>query len=238
MRIWRLQYPIDDRSFATADLREDWTLRELLCKTCGRYGPGSQPPVLEWDPGSDRVGDFTWASITIAIVTERVCADLQSRFTGFRCLPAEMYQDPKLKRPKRPTKRTKPRVWLPYEGPKLFELRPIVWVHEDPTRTTAEVTHRCEQCGRESRQLLGIEVHTHQAEVVSPFPNYELRWLEIREPRQPGMGLYIRAADLGDADFFGVHEFPGWPFCTDAAKEFIEEQGYSNVAFLEMGEAI
>ena len=60
----------------------------------------------------------------------------------------------------------------------------------------------------------------------------------IHTPRQPGKGIFVREADLGGADFFEVVEFPSRVLCTDRAKCFIEEQEFTNVTFLEVGDLI
>jgi hypothetical protein len=172
-------------------------------------------------------------------MTERVAGELQRHSKGFELGPVEMVQSPKLKRPKRPTKRSKPRVWLPYEGPPLYELWLTSWTHMDAERTTAKLAWRCQQCGSERWELEGHEreeydIVIHKGE--DGVPEYESRTTHY--PRISGKGLFVRSADLMGADIFGVHEFSGWLFCTDRVKTFIEENQFTNVAFLEMGEVI
>jgi hypothetical protein len=55
-------------------------------------------------------------------------------------------------------------------------------------------------------------------------------------PRITGKGIHINQEDLQGADIFGVYEVPGWIFCTERAKRTIEEQRFTNVSFLEVGE--
>ena len=61
------------------------------------------------------------------------------------------------------------------------------------------------------------------------------RW---REPRVPGQGLYVRQADIGNAQLFRVHEQPGMELCTETVKDTVQEHELTNVAFLEVGETI
>ncbi len=239
MTIWQLRFPAQEVDFAMAVGLDQSRIEGPTCRKCKRTRyDRKQPLVMKWDPGSSNVGDFTWVNVTTPVITERVCNALRSKFKGFDGGPVEMVQDPKVKRPLRVTKRTNPRVWLPYEGPKLFELWRTTWVHMDRGRTTARLTHRCDACGDERWELTGTELLEHRVEVIRPSPHYEVRDYYVREPRQPGQGLYVRATDLAGADIFGVHEFFGWTFCTDRVREFIQQQGYTNVEFLEMGEVV
>lgn len=105
--------------------------------------------VHRWEPGSDLIGDITELGTSPdIIVSEKVRRLLEPRepSVGFRAFG--MHQDPKLKRPKRVTARTKRRVWLPYEGPPLWELVVESSCGTDLARSGwAEPTH-CSTCGR------------------------------------------------------------------------------------------
>ena len=57
-------------------------------------------------------------------------------------------------------------------------------------------------------------------------------------PRSRGEGLFVRRAELGDADIFRIREFPGPIYCTDRVKDFIEASGFTNVDFLEVGDVV
>jgi hypothetical protein len=56
-------------------------------------------------------------------------------------------------------------------------------------------------------------------------------------PRRDGLGLYVRETDLGGADVFRIRQFPGGIFCTAPVRQLIEKNGFTNVAFLEMGDS-
>jgi hypothetical protein len=122
------------------------------CRTVHRRG--TFPRVVEWpvyryDKGSDKVGDFTWHGRPSEemLVTERVRRILSEFSDVVEFHEIGMWQDPKLKRPKRITKRTKPRIWLPYEGPPLWELEVHAWCRLDWTRTGLFVKSTCPTCG-------------------------------------------------------------------------------------------
>lgn len=239
MRVWEITEPLGGSGYATAGVIGTWTHSAVCRNPRCRAGSELVPPyTIEWDPGSDRVGDFTWASFTKPVIGELVFHELQVRFRGLVCHPVRMFQNPRLKQPTRRTKRTTRRVWLPYEGPQLYLLGATTWVHMDPARTTARLAAHCENCGLKRYELTGVEISEHRAEVIQVGQQYDLRQHRVHVPREPGHGLYVRAVDVGNSDFFGVHEFPSWVFCTDAAKRFIQDQGYTNVAFLERGEIV
>ena len=63
------------------------------------------------------------------------------------------------------------------------------------------------------------------------FPDHRRERLS-REPRK---GLYIAREELKGLQVFEVHPFGGI-FRTDRVKQFVEDQGYTNVDFYEMGE--
>jgi hypothetical protein len=90
----------------------------------------------------------------------------------------------------------------------------------------------CQTCGRVRFGFEGVETHTAR------FDPRRKEMVPVDRRRVPGKGLYVRADDLGDADFFRVREARGWDFCTDRFKEFVEERGFSNVAFWEYGDVI
>jgi hypothetical protein len=234
MTIWQLTSPTPLQDFAVAGMRGTWRPAKNPCKQCTRLTELGPPLVVEWEVGSAVIGDFTWTGVTIPVVTEQVLDALRAHFNGFAGGPVEMIQHPKLRPPVRPTKRTRPRVWLPYTGPRLFTLELTTWVHMDRERTTARLVRRCDSCGDERYELSGFEKVDYRVEVRQQPPAYEMVYTRV--PRAAGQGLFLRADDLGGADVFGVYEFDGWTFCNDRAKEFIEEQRYTNVDFWEMGE--
>jgi hypothetical protein len=230
--IWTLEDP-RDAQFAEAGCRGAWS-DGLYCPECrGSTEERIQPLILEWRAGSDRIGDFTCTGVCSGFaVSEQAGKALQRYFKGFELGPVKMIQGTKLKKPKRVTKRTKPRVWLPYAGPMLYELWVTTWVHMDRERTSAKLVRCCNRCGNERYELSGAESHTSRWNVRTMALDH------FHTARVPGQGLYVRSGDLADADIFGVREFSGWIFCTDRVKKFVEEQQFTNVTFWEHGEVV
>jgi len=188
-----------------------------LCDACG----ASMAPdrlIVEWDDGSDTIGDFTHARGNL-VSTERVYKELRREFKRLESRPVVMYDHPNLYRPKGRTKRR--RVWLPYEGPPL---RTLDFPHVVDLRpeSTVVVDSTCEKCGRVTyEEFVGIEERRGDRHV----------------PRKPGKGLFVSAAQVGDNDFFTVRD-TGLKLCTTTVREFVEAQGYTNVEFYEVGNIV
>lgn len=235
MNIWIIRDPVDFH-YARANIQGAWSSAPEDIKVCPECTQPLQkrvkPLVIEWESGSDVIGDFLWPEFGSIAVSESSFKAMESRFRGFECGPIEMIQDPKLTRPKRITKRTTPRIWLPYEGTPLFELWVTSWVHLDMQKSTVEYLNKCNTCAQEFYKVSGIERSER-------FWNSHLgEMYEMRVPRQPGQGVFIDEADLKGADIFRVYEFPAWTLCTDRVKDFIVKENFTNVTFFEMGETI
>jgi len=157
---------------------------------------------------------------------------LEERFHGFEFKLVEMWQDPKLKRPQRITKRTKPRVWLPYEGIPLYELWVTTWVHADLNRSTIRLVMACSTCGYRAYEVEGVEMRKSRWNAVSKG------LVEVYAPRQVGKGIYVHQEDLQGADIFRLFELPGWILCTEEIKVLVEDQKFNNVSFLEVGDLL
>jgi hypothetical protein len=221
MRIWCLDY-VWDSPFAGAQEQGAWSRNQDGRKR------RAQPLIIEWEPDSDVIGDFTPVVYSEDwMVTETVGEMLLARFKGFELGPVEMVQDPKLKRKRQITRRGKRRVWLPYEGPPLCEIWVTHKVRPDLDRSTLTNVTTHEKTGELRYQVEGCE----RIESSGVFPNR----CEKRLPRDPGKGIYVAEADLDGADIFRI-EGPGGMFCTDRVRDFIIEQQFTNVDFFEMGE--
>lgn len=228
--IWKLVEPFDTR-YAQCGLRSPARVTSNPCAHCtiGQTYELPMPLVFEWEVGSDTIGDFAWPGLGRVAVTQRVLSVL-AEVSSVEGGDIDMIQDPKLKRPKNP-RRAKPRVWLPYTGPELRELIVPHHTHTLP-ETTFDIVKRCAICGRERRNLVGVEVKQHKwsTEIEDLVP--------IRTPRAPGQGLFVSGADVRKAGLFRVHELPVPILCTDAIKAKLEEAKLTNLDFLEYGEAL
>jgi len=231
--LWSLEFIPYGTTYAACGMySHPRLLNKPECIRCGRgakYERFPKPLILSWEPGSDIVGDFSWPPGRIA-VKQSVFDTLAAVFTGISAEPLEMAQAPKLKRPKRLTKRTTPLVWLPYEGPPLVEL----WIERTVPylpSTTIVVPYHCDDCGRAMERVGGVE-------------GVNSRWIPgaadlvvERTPRIPGQGVFVREADLGGIQIFRMEQF-AHILCTNEVKAFIEERGFTNVAFLEYGNVV
>jgi len=230
MRIWHFADPHDFR-FADASRRGTWapSFSPGPCPECGATQQRRVPPlVIEWEPGSEIVGDFTWPGFgSEVVVTEQVLKAFSKRFSGFEPGPVEMFEEPDLD----PEVEQKSRVWLPYQGPKLFELLTTDWVHLDPDRSSIKPSKpKCSTCGSEAFELEGVE------ERRSRWDKVRKELVRLDTPRLPGKGVYIADCDLDGTSVFRIHEQPGAVFCTDPVRDFVREGRFTNVSFLEMGE--
>ncbi len=226
-------YP-NDKQFAEAYIGGNWEPEDPpFCEECTSTQVfRCQPLDLEWEPGSDRIGDFVWApGFCDVAIQEVVCNALLERFRGFEKGPVEMIQEPTLRKPKRITKRTKPRVWLPYEGPPLFELWVTTVVPMHPN-TSATLIEECHSCDYKDYRLEGIE------EIESSYDSSSGKLMYEHKARIPGQGIFVSETELNGADIFRVAEFSAWILCTNRVKEFIEQEGFTNVMFLEYGDVL
>ena len=234
MKIWIISDPVDFQ-FARANIQGTWSPMKnefKICPECTQpLHKRIKPLVIEWESGSDVIGDFLWPEFASIAVSERSFKALESQFQGFERGPVEMIQDPKLIRPKRITKRTTPRIWLPYESIPLHELWVTSWVHIDMHKSSVEYEKKCGTCTQEFYKITGIE-HSELS-----WNSYLGVMYKTRTPREPGQGVFIDNASLKGADIFRVHEFPAWTLCTDRVREFIEKENLTNVTCFEMGEA-
>jgi hypothetical protein len=228
MRIWRFADPSDEQ-YASAGRRGSWTEATGTgpCPECSSSRQTRvQPLILVWEPGSDQVGDFTWPGFGSEVVAaEAVVAELEASFAGFERGPIEMVDDPDLVRTR------KRRVRLPYEGPALYELWTTAWTSADVDRSTIRLDRRCGTCGTEFWEVDGIERRDSRYDAGSR------QLVRTRVAREPDAGIFVRQDELSGADVFRVSQFPGWVLCTDAVRDLIIEHGFTNVDFLELGEA-
>lgn len=191
-----------------------------------------QPLAFEWWPGSDLVGDFVWMApqrFRVA-VTDRAVEVLQAIYPQVQTGPVKMWQYAGLVRPRKPSKKTKPRVWLPYEGPSLFELVVNDVVPADVARSTFLVPSwaGCSSCGHFPGPPLGVEY------AIGDYADGGYVWQHV--PREPKMGLFVREDLVESVGVFRVRQFQDWILCTEQVKHSVQESRLTNVEFREVGE--
>ena len=157
----------------------------------------------------------------VICIRETVLDDLIKRFRGIDKRQINYYDHPGLYRPKRVTKRTRQRVWLPYDGPTLCEpvFSAVAPLHPS---SSVEIARQCGVCGNT---------------VYKNFQGIEVSDSRERKPRVPGKGLFFKNCDLNGSDFFRP-KYMGFRLCTRPVKDYIEEKGYTNVQFLEVGDIL
>ncbi|EMY14868.1 hypothetical protein LEP1GSC043_4149 [Leptospira weilii str. Ecochallenge] len=231
--VWRISEFIDP-IYAGCWLRSPAKLVEPLpCSSCGIGGKyeAPSPLVIEWEEGSDDIGDFSWPSGGRALVKETVFRALNEIVGELNFGFVEMVQDPKLRLSVRKTKR-KPRVYLPYQGPPLVELIVDKQVQLLP-KTTTKIIDRCEVCGRVQRKLVGVEVKEHF------WNSSSKKLITVHRHRESGKGLFVSSSDIGsNVTFFRVDEFSDAILCTDQMKKILQEKGFNNIDFLAYGEIV
>lgn len=233
MKIYALKEPSAYLDVDCAEVGPIGELGYISCNICNyRIGfPKPEVRVLEWLEDSNIVCDFTWPARLFAevFVQGRVRAALSSE--PIEWIPVQWYQDPKLKRPKRPRKGSKKLVWLPYEGPPIYGLWATTWVHADLSRSSLQLVHECPACGWKAYKLEGIE------EKSSRWDNVKKDLVPVHVPRSPGKGIFIHEADLKGVNVFRIYEW-GRLVCTERLKNIIEQNGFTNIEFVEAGDVL
>lgn len=206
---FRIYFSIMDSPYAQAYVDETNPPKRSLCMAC-KVGDCElvRPLILEWAEGSDLVGDFTWPSLgrEVMIVTDRVrkkCEELHLQHLRFD--PITFHQNLRLKRPTRVTSRTKRRVWLPYEGPPLWDMQPLHWGHLDALKSGMSLNRQCEQCG--------------------------FRFWKFNDINK----LIIPRKELDGSGIFKIHERPASVYCDSTIKSAFESAGFTNIIFEPRG---
>jgi hypothetical protein len=227
-KIWKLAKK-SDSGFADCWLRSPPEEISEPCSDCTIRTVYSDPVplILEWEPGSDKIGDFVWPGGGRVVVTQTAFALLASVVPHLQEGPVEMIQDPKLKRP-RQSGRSKPRVWLPYAGPPLFELLATTKVPILPS-TTTKVTERCQACGAELLQLVGVE------EKGQRWNLQQQKLVPFRRKRIAGKGLFLARSAVGKHPIFRAEPFPSGIMCTDEFRDLVLANDLTDIDFLEFG---
>jgi len=183
------------------------------CPKCGAFQEERiSPLVIEWEPGSDLIADFTFLMILeVVLIKDPVREFLKMKgFTGFEFGPVTMIQNPKLKKPLRPNRRSTRRVWLPYEGPPLSELKiaPSCDLNYEKSRWT--LLAECDTC------------HTKQ------FSDDKGRGLPYEE------SLIVDGSTWNGSDFFRLHGNP-ITYVTERAAEALQSANFSNLRIRRRG---
>jgi hypothetical protein len=166
------------------------------------------PLVIEWEEGSDVIADFTWpCGLDERVVTQKVkdCLDNHG-FIGVSLGPVEMFQNPKLKKPARVGARNKKRIWLPYEGPRLWDLSTTSWCNLDVQKSKRTLIKECDICHRKQYDVL---------DGAAP--------------------LVVDPKTWDGSEFFKIRELGDLVFVLEKVKKVFEKAGFANVKIEERG---
>jgi hypothetical protein len=186
-------------------------LKHSPCPKCKEKGfqrwERISPLIIEWEPGSDVISDFTWpGGLEELVVTQAVKDWVQKhRLTGLAFGSVEMVQDPKLTRPSPATSRTKKRIWLPYQGPTLWDLLVSSWSNLDLSESKRTLVYECNIC------------HRQEFSLVADAP------------------LVVNRKTWEGCDVFRIREIGKLVFVVEKVKRAIEEQQFTNVEAVERG---
>lgn len=211
--MWRFSDPLDYR-FARAARRGTWSGQERV-----------PPLVIEWEGGSERVGNFTWPGFASdMIIDDSVAVALREYgVSGFELAPVEM-------RKGKNGSRGVPRVRLPYSGPQLWDVVVKQWLRPDLKRSTLRRTGGSDQAPEYS--VSGIEY------LEGKFDRITRELVLKRFARVPGKGVYVRRPKCGTRLLFRLKECPAWIFCSDEVRRMLCRREFTNVSFLEMGDIV
>jgi hypothetical protein len=225
VNIWRFHGGFDSSGYAQAAAVGTWIREEASCPECGISGRERvQPLVIEWEKGSDVVGDFTSAGLAGVMITERVGRGLRrAGFQGFNLGPVEMVEDSSMPKGAKI-------VLLPYSGAQLYDLWVTAWVHADLNRSSVKLDRDCEECGVRQWSVQGAERYE------LGYDPKEQALTKTHTPRIRGKGILISERALESIDIFRIREFPAWTCCKGQVRDFVLSEGYSNAVFVEIGE--
>lgn len=211
MQVFRLVQPEDAHHYALAGRRGTWAPNPgpRVCPQCGASRQERVPPLLiMWEPGSDVIGDFTWPGFNDdVVVSDRVRRALEAEFGGVAFHPVEMLEPRLRPRPAGARPRTQPRVAVPYSGPPLWDLQPTNWCGVDQEASGVRVIGECATCGR-------------------------VLW-EAENWARP---IVVDGRTWQGTDVFRLDAYPSGALCTERLKAFLEQQGFTNIAFELRGE--
>jgi hypothetical protein len=137
VKFFLLDDPARPANFARYSHVGTWA-EDFVCDACGE--PTSrlvEPLQIEWDNGTDRIGDFSWCGYE-AVVVDAVRAFLEGNAFEARFGAVEVIQ---------PTGRAvRKRVAFPYRGPHLTWLMPTVRLPIDESKSGVHLKSDCSIC--------------------------------------------------------------------------------------------
>jgi hypothetical protein len=225
MKIWVFSDPANYENYARATRYDMWSNLHV------DHNGNVEPLIMEWEPDSNCVGDFTWPALDKDIVvTENTGKALLQRFKGIVLGPVEMIQNIQPEIIEKEKKKGIKRIILPYTGPKLYNMYVSNWVDIDFEKSSYSI--ELDDNGNEIYNIEGIE------RIEAKYDRLEKKITKQRINRDQSKGIFINYVDLSGVEIFRINQAPASVFCTDNVKVFIEARNYSNVQFLEVGDML
>jgi hypothetical protein len=152
-----------------------------MCKTCGQHRSSfTEPLLVEWDPGTDQVGDFSRGGDEY-LIKDSVKDFMQAN--GYNASFSTGIEYQKFKWTERLGGRHK-RVKFPYEGPQLYWLKIIDQVEIDIQKSNIEQDTDCPTCKRTRIKVRRTELHINKKDwkgekffTVKQFNNSSIKFI-------------------------------------------------------------
>jgi hypothetical protein len=206
-KLYLFSNPYDDR-FARACRLGTWVSDSGLglCPECGMpQEKRVRPLIMEWEPGSQVIGDFSWpGNLDDIVVTTRVKNRLDGLITGveFSSLIVKDAAHSK-------SRKTKVRASLARkqaETTALWDMWVTAWSHLDHAASRLVMERECNAC--------------HYRYFRPPARNKKL----VLDP-----------ASWHGESVFKCYELPVWIFAVEEVRDMIIEEEFTNVVFREIG---
>lgn len=168
----------------------------------------------DWIAKGNVIPDFVYSAYTIC--KKEIADNLQKHFVGLKLVELNFEKNPK----ELIAKNLNRLKWLPKENVELTGIDTDVEIPVLPQSTLR----------------FGISGLTGK-ECIKEIIGAEILKGDNIIPREAGKGIFFKAEDIGGYNFFKPIAYP-FLLCTEEVKFYIQEQGYSNIIFLEIGDVI
>jgi hypothetical protein len=139
VNIYLLDDPARPAEFARFSSVGSWS-DDRVCNVCGEPAARLIEPLqIEWDEGTDRIGDFSWGGYH-CVVLDAVRSFLESQAFDVTFGNVVVMQSTE--------RATRPRVQFPYRGPELSWLIPMARLKLDEERSGVRLLSDCSACGQ------------------------------------------------------------------------------------------
>lgn len=142
MKIYRVKKYGTFESYAQFVATGTWT-EGVICPECTGTNSFLLPPLqIEWDSGSDFIGDFSWGQYPLVAIKNRVFRFLKDNGFRFR------FERVEYMKPTEKIKKSEKRVAFPYQGPRLRWLLADAVLQCDIKKMGIEIEKKCMTCGK------------------------------------------------------------------------------------------